>query len=96
MAQNEIDSVIDDAVVYNPYGKGSMLEGGIGNIRLKPITINGQECFLVGASASGVCHEGFPIALPSQLYDQYIDQISERGANFCAVVGKLKFIPNEV
>ena len=66
--------------VFDPYGKLSMLEGGIGNIRLKPITINGTDYYFMSASSNGNCHEGFPIALAEDLYNKVIDEIRERGA----------------
>lgn len=92
----EISDIVDDMVIYNPYGKGSMIDGGIGNIRLKPIMLYEEEYFFCSASSSGMCHEGFPVALPTHIYDRYIDEIKNRGASFCTIKGQLKFIPKEL
>ena len=43
-AQSNIERIDEGVLVYNPYGKSSMLEGGIGNIRLKPIKIDNEFC----------------------------------------------------
>ncbi len=95
-AKHHIESIRDNIVIYNPYGKMSMLDGGIGNIRLKPINIGEEEYVLISASSNGVCHEGFPVAVPAKLYDEYIDRIIETGAVSCSLTGKLKFISDKL
>jgi TIR domain-containing protein len=83
----------DHTLVFTPEGKLSMLQGGVGCIRLKPIQQNERVFWLMSASANGVAHEGFPLAVPQQLYETCIDQISERGMMFCTIIGKLKYLP---
>lgn len=95
-ALRDIDAVENGIVIYNPHGKASMLEGGIGNYRLRPCNIAGTEHYLMSASSDGTCHEGFPIAVPSELHNKYISEIVERGTVVCTLVGHLKFIPNEL
>jgi hypothetical protein len=95
-AVRNIEKIGDGIVVYNPYGKASMLDGGVGNIRLKPIDIKNEERFLMSASSNGSCHTGFPVALPSHLYNRCIDEITGRGAVIGTFIGKLKFIPKEL
>lgn len=95
-ASNFIDSVENGVLIYNYHGKASMLDGGVGNVRLKPIEVKEETFFLMSASASGTSHEGFPIALPESLYNTYIDEIKNRGAFVGKVFGKLKFIPDEL
>ena len=94
-ALDYIERIENDLIIYNPYGKVSMLEGGIGNFRLTPIELYGDETFFVSASSNGICHQGFPVAIPSTLYNEYLDQIIERGSVYCSLVGKLRFIPKE-
>lgn len=95
-AEKNIENIRDGVVVYNPYGKASMLEGGIGNVRLKPIRIENDDIYLMSASSNGNCHEGFPVALSSHLYNQCIEEINDRGVVVRTLIGKLKFIPNEL
>ena len=92
IARDLIASEQEDLVIYNPYGKASMLDGGVGNIRLKPIKVDGQELMMMSASSSGICHEGVPVALPMPLYEKCIDEIAQRGAVVCSLVGKLAFV----
>lgn len=94
-ALNNIEKIENDLIIFNPDGKGSMLDGGIGNFRLTPIELNGDETFFVSASSNGICHQGFPVAISSTLYNEYIDQIIGRGTVYCSLVGKLRYIPKE-
>src|SRR5260370_1696049 len=63
-----IKSGQSEMVVYDPYGKQSMLDGGIGNIRLNPIIVSAQEWMLMSASGNECSHQGVPVALPLDLY----------------------------
>jgi hypothetical protein len=95
-AQRNIGSMQDGVITYNPQGKASKLEGGVGNVRLRPIEIKSQGYYLMSASSSGVCHEGFPVAMPVDLYNKCIEEITDRGAVVRKLVGKLRFIPDEL
>jgi hypothetical protein len=68
-----------NGLAYHPVGKQSMLDGGVGNVRLGPIVIRDQEYFFMPASGNGSCHQGFPVALPSVLYEQCIAEIRDKG-----------------
>ncbi|PSL42295.1 hypothetical protein CLV51_1153 [Chitinophaga niastensis] len=93
-AQGRIISSTDGIVVYDHHGKMSMLDGGVGNIRLKPIIIDGSEYYLMSASNNGNCEEGFPVAIPVGYYNQFIDEIVSRGAVVKNITGKLRHIPD--
>jgi hypothetical protein len=95
-AHMSIESIQGDVIVYSPYGKASMLDAGVGNIRLKPIKIGGSDFYFMSASSSGVCHEGLPVAMPSEYRDEYINKITARGAVFRKLVGQLRFIPEKL
>ncbi len=82
-----------EIVVYDPYGKQSMLDGGIGNIRLNPISVNAHEWMLMSASGNGCSHQGFPVALPLDLYKNCIDEIREKGTVVRSLMGELKTLP---
>jgi len=60
----------DHTLVLTPEGKMSMLKGGVGCIRLKPVEQEGRIFWLMSASSSGVAHEGFPLAVPKELYNR--------------------------
>jgi hypothetical protein len=95
-ARNNIDSIRNGVIVYNPYGKLSMLDGGVGNLRLKPIEIKNREYCLMSASSNGICHEGFPVAVPIELYNQCIEEITDRGAVVRKLIGKLQYVPDSI
>jgi hypothetical protein len=95
-AERKILSIEEGVIVYNPDGKTSMLNGGIGNIKLKPIEIGKKPHFFLSASSNGWCDEGLPIALPAELYDQVIDEIVTRGVVQRDVIGKLNYMPQSL
>lgn len=85
-----------DTYVYTPWGKGLMLEGGIGCIRLKPRRIEVGEVWFMGVTSEPFAHQGIPVALPSNLYQEAIIEIAERGAFRCNLTGHLKIVPPEL
>lgn len=95
-AQKFVRGIENGILVYDPYGKESMLKGGIGNIRLKSILINNKEHFLLGASSDGMCNEGIPIAVPTEVYNSVIDEIVERGSIVRNIVGTIRQVPEEL
>jgi hypothetical protein len=95
-AEDNIESIRDGLIIYNPYGKASMLDGGVGNVRLKPVDVRDKSYVFMAASSSGICHEGFPVAIPIEFYNHIIDEITARGAVVRRLVGKLKFIPDDL
>lgn len=83
--------------VYSPWGKGRMLAGGIGCIRLKPKLIGGrEEAWFMGATSEPYAHQGIPVALPNHLYQEVIDQIASQGALYCRLTGQLRVIPPDL
>jgi hypothetical protein len=85
-----------DPVVYDLYGKMSMLRGGVGCIRLKERETADGRLYFMSASTSLSAHEGVPLALTAELYEQYIDEVTERGTLPCTVTGKLMFLPDSL
>jgi hypothetical protein len=100
---NELDDLSASArqtlVVFDPYGKGSMIHGGIGCIRTKAWRPRKDEheedWWLLGATSSAVVHEGLPVRLPNRLYQRFIDDIEDGGLN-CSLIGKVRFVPDEL
>jgi len=75
---------------YLPEGKTSMVRGGIGAIRLAEKTINGSKIHFLGASSTGIAHQGIPIALPSEEYRKVMPIIREKGGCQVKLVGSLQ------
>ena len=82
--------------IYDPYGKISMLKGGVGCIRLRPKMLDGGTAWFLSASSTGVAHEGFPVAIPDHLFQRYVDTVKGAGALRCTLRGKLLFLPDPV
>jgi hypothetical protein len=78
--------------VFTPAGKLSMLQGGIGCIRLKPIRISGRFHWLIAATSDGIVHAGLPIAVPQAIYGRLISQLQEVGAVCAVIFGELDFL----
>ncbi len=95
-AQSRIINIEDGFTIYDPHGKLSMLDGGIGNIRLKPINLSDENYYFLSASSTGRSHEGFPVALPEALYNLLIEEITEKGAVLKNLTGRIKSIPEEI
>jgi len=95
-AQSRITKIENGVVIYDPYGKQSMLDGGIGNVRLKPINLMGIDNYFMSASSNGNCHEGFPVAIPVGLYNFIIDEIIDKGCVVKSLIGKIKNIPDRL
>lgn len=91
-AARYIMKVDEGMVVYSPKGKQSMLDGGLGCLRLKPV----GDLWFLGASSTATAHEGIPIAMDDDLYQSCIDEIAERGALVRDVHGQLTFMPEEL
>jgi hypothetical protein len=90
------DSYDDFTLIFNPHGKLSMLNGGVGCVRMTDKIVDGETVWFMSASSTNVAHEGFPIALPNILYNKLIDAIQDIGFVTCDIIGKLQFIKNEL
>jgi len=81
--------------IFNPQGKISMINGGIGSIRMTHKFIEGEKMWLMSASSTTSAHEGFPLAVPDKLYNQIIDRVMNEGCTPCNLIGKLRYIPRD-
>ena len=82
--------------IYHPYGKGLMLEGGVGCIRLKPKRLADGELWFMGASSEPVAHQGIPVAVPDDIYGRIVDHIASSGSLQCTLKGRLKLVPPDL
>lgn len=83
-------------IEYNPDGKESMIKGGIGSVRLASKVINGSEKYILGATSTGVSHEGIPLIIETGLYQKVISKIKECGGYYVNLIGRLKIIPKDL
>lgn len=88
------DALGDDAsLVFDPYGKRAMLNGGIGSVRLAQKQTPDGITWFMGASSTPVAHEGLAVALSQGLYDGLIDEIASRGAIRTTISGRVRPLP---
>ncbi|KPJ49487.1 MAG: hypothetical protein AMJ38_03260, partial [Dehalococcoidia bacterium DG_22] len=85
---------LDFTVVFTPTGKSSMLQGGVGCIRLKPIRLLNEPHWLMTATSDGVVHCGFPVAIPRAIYGPLVQELQTKGAVCSTVRGELEFVPD--
>jgi hypothetical protein len=95
-AQRYLEQSADGETYYNPLGKGMMIQGGIGNVRLLPRKINGEPHYFMTASSTGVCHEGFPVLLPRRFYGDIKARIQRDGAAAVTLRGEMRYLPEQL
>jgi hypothetical protein len=52
---------------FSPYSKTTLINAGIGTIRLRPRMIDGVECWLATALTGAECQGGIPLAIPDSV-----------------------------
>lgn len=87
---------IDPIREFTPYGKESMVKGGVGSIRLAPSIIMKKEIYFWGATSSGVIHEGVPLIIEEALYKQNIENIKNNGGIIADIIGRLILLPDYI
>jgi len=95
MSGRRIDNKEPFVQVFSPAGKMGMIEGGIGCIRLKPRSNRPDFPWLMGASSSGIVHEGLIVALREEQHDRFIGDVRRLGGLPCSIIGKLRFVPTD-
>lgn len=98
-AMREISSIADRPdgtkfVEFSPYGKASMVRGGIGSLRLAPKDGGTGLIYFLGASSSGYSYKGFPVAFDANCYDKVESDIHGRGYSWGHIVGELRILPS--
>lgn len=81
---------------YIPLGKNYMVLGGIGSVRLAAKSINSKVFYFLGASSTGVSHQGVPVAMSESQYHEVMPLISEHGGCLVNLVGSLQVLPTLV
>ncbi|SFE29649.1 hypothetical protein [Spirosoma endophyticum] len=91
------DKIPRNYIELPPSGKGQMIKGGIGSIRLTSKIFKNEEKYFLCASSNGVSHEGIPMVISANEYSKVIDKIkteSRFDIRF-SICGKLKMLPVE-
>lgn len=83
-------------LVYTPEGKISMLRGGLGCIRLKPLQLkSGETKWLMSATSSRAPDEGIPLLVGSNDYQRIVEDLERSGAVCCDLLGRTRFVSEE-
>ena len=94
-AQREIRRRSREMIEYSPAGKGQMVLGGFGTVRLGAKQIRGEMMYLLGASSSADAHKGIVVACSERQYQQIIDTIKHHGGCFANLLGSVQILPKE-
>lgn len=78
---------------YLPQGKSSMIGGGIGSVRLSAKSLLSNTYYILGASSTGISHQGIPVALPEKEHFKIIRNLRKHGGCLTNLVGTIRIIP---
>ncbi|MEM9630371.1 MAG: hypothetical protein AAGA50_03535 [Pseudomonadota bacterium] len=82
--------------IFKTDGKGLMLEGGRGCVRLASYPSSDGHMNLCNAYKGNTLEKGIPIELPRAIYDELIDEIASVGsASGCTIEGTVRDSPRE-
>lgn len=77
---------------FNPWGKASMIRGGIGNVRLRPRLVDGEPHYFMTVSSNATCHEGFPVLVPRRFYGPLKARLLQDGAVPVRLSGEMRYL----
>jgi hypothetical protein len=79
-------------IVFAPDGKTAMVQGGVGCIRLKPLSPREEFRWLMSACSTKIVHAGIPIKIRDTDHQRIYDDIRKYGGIRCTLSGHLRFI----
>jgi hypothetical protein len=83
------------SVIYTPQGKISMLHGGVGCVRYKPLQLKtGDTGWLMSATSTSAPDEGIPLLVGNNDYFQLVG-LHDLGYVRCDVFGRTRFVADE-
>ena len=88
--------VARDRDEYTPEGKASMVRGGVGAIRLAEKKVEENLTYFLGASSNGIAHQGIPIAMLQDEYNQVMPAIVDHGGCRVGLVGRLRTMTEDL
>jgi len=83
-------------VEFIPLGKQRMVLGGIGSNRLEGKKINSTLIYFLGASSTGISHQGIPVAMDRSNYRSVIKEINKYGGCQVNLTGSLRVLPTNL
>lgn len=78
-----------------PGGKEQMMLGGIGSVRLRSTLLDNQVFYYLGASSTGVSHEGVPVSMREHHYRTVIPLIKSSCGARADIIGSLQVLPQD-
>ena len=78
---------------YLPLGKELMVLGGVGSVRLGERHIGTDTFYILGATSSGVSHQGIPVMLSEDEYHKVIPFLRNGGGCIVNLTGRLRVFP---
>jgi hypothetical protein len=78
---------------YNPDGKQCMVLGGVGSIRLLPKHIGGEDIYFLGASSTGISHQGIPVGFLESDYLRVMDAVKQDGGCIADLKAVVRALP---
>jgi ElaB/YqjD/DUF883 family membrane-anchored ribosome-binding protein len=90
------DGTVPRTLIYTPQGKVSMLMGGVGCVRFKPLQLKaGGTAWLMSATSSTAPDEGIPLLMGNDDYLDLVEGLQDAGAVCCDVFGRTRFVAEE-
>jgi hypothetical protein len=80
-----------ERMIYDPFGKGELVRGGLGCIRLAPRIIGGERIQFLCATSSSVADGGILLALTEKWYEQIVGALGTAGGVVCDISGRLRY-----
>ncbi len=83
-------------LIYTPQGKLSMLSGGVGCVRFKPLELKaGGTGWLMSATSTNSPDEGIPLLVGSYDYQILEEELQGKGGVCCDIIGRTRFVAEE-
>jgi hypothetical protein len=93
LSQMESFTFTDEDGVLLPAYKFQMILDGVGSLRLRAREISGKHAFFLGATSTGVSHQGVPVLVDEQAYRQLIQSMKSHGGLVVNIEGVLQLLP---
>jgi hypothetical protein len=86
----------DRGINYIPSGKYSMIEGGVGCVRLSAVDFHGKSAYVLCATSDGLCHAGLPVLLSESQYLAVVPDVRRSGGLRVDINGRIALMPEVV
>jgi len=84
-----------ELIELRPGDKRSMVNGGIGSLRLGPKQMDGRLKYVMGASSNGLSHAGIIVLLEQEDYFKVIEEINKGINPRVNLIGRLMIVPKD-